>query len=205
MGISGPWPCFPVRTSRGLIPGQGFPRRPETRGAVILIWCVKTPVLFLLPSCKLSSSLHIGIPKKTLRTSTQTCLARRDVQQVVGMHKRGTHILFWPAPCLRFSSSCVCNSFCYMSSPLRPDWTDIEKCGFKRFLSSASGQLFMVSRIVKYTESGNGLDGPWIVMTIRSCTWIPLSTHSFRQCRPSFWRSCKICNLGLQILGKAQG
>ena len=143
LGISSPWPCLGGKNKRGLFRGKVLLKRPETRGAVILIWCVKTPVLFLLPSSKLSSSLRIGIPKKkTHWTSTQTCLAIRDAQQV-GMHKRGKHILFWPAPCLRFSSSCVCNSFCYMSSPLRPDWTDrdvwFQKVSVKCFRSAFHG------------------------------------------------------------------
>ncbi len=58
------------------------------------------------------------------------------------------------------------------------DLTELmEKGGSKRFLSGASGQLFMVSRIVKYTKSGNGLDWPWIVKWWQfevPYTWIPL-------------------------------
>lgn len=166
--------------------GEGFPRRPETRGLSVLFgvskhqffFCCHLPswvVRYTLESKKHTQDIHPDVScKKGCATSRN---AKEERTFCFGLHLVSgfLHHVF-------ATHSAICLRHC--------DLTElIEKCGFKRFLSSASGQLFMVSRIVKYTESGN---------------WY-LSIHSFRQCRPSFWRSCKICNLGLQILGKAQG
>ena len=171
-----PKPSFPhlVLPDFFLPKREGFPTRPETLGQ--WFWFLKLKDI----ATPLESRIQtFGHPPKIWQQQVFGCPKTRNAKE------ENTFFFFCPATCIRFSSSCVCNSFCYMSSPLRPDWTDgegwFQKVSVRCFRSAFHGltncQVYQVWKRI-------GLALNCEVMTIRSPLHMDTfnSTHPFRQC-----------------------